>query len=109
DRPPAPAHVLGVARQPHEHRALGLDHHERTRRGRGNTAAKRERRARDAEYMRRRWGAILDADPAYNPNLALDGDSYSLAFPPRVRRPWLAAPADDVAEQAESIREAESA
>jgi hypothetical protein len=88
-----------------------LYHHESASRGLENTPAKLERLARDAEYMRRRWGAVLDADPAYNPNLALDGDSFGLAFPPRGRKPWLEplridASADD---QAEALPEAESA
>jgi len=84
-----------------------LYHHESASRGLENTPAKLERLERDAEYMRRRWGAALDADPAYNPNLALDGDSFSLAFPPRGRRPWLEpVEADDATE---TLPEAESA
>ena len=61
--------------------------------------------------MRRRWGAALDVDPAYNPNLALDGDSFSLAFPPRGRKPWLEVVEDDAGldEQPETLRKAESA
>jgi len=61
--------------------------------------------------MRRRWGTALDADPAYNPNLALDGDSFSLAFPPRGRKPWLASLEDDLAadDLAEALPAAESA
>jgi hypothetical protein len=38
--------------------------------------------------MKRRWGDKLLADPAYNPNLTLDAENFSLAWPPRVRRPW---------------------
>lgn len=88
-----------------------LYHHESASRGLENTAAKLERLARDAEYMRRRWGAALDVDPAYNPNLALDGDSFSLAFPPRGRKPWLEVVEDDAGldEQPETLRKAESA
>jgi hypothetical protein len=88
-----------------------LYHHESASRGLENTPAKLERLARDAEYMRRRWGAALDADPAYNPNLALDGDSFSLAFPPRGRKPWLTSLEDDTGqdELAETLPEAESA
>ncbi len=50
------------------------------------TAARRV----DAErtYMQRRWGPWLAHDPAYNPNLTLAAEDFSLAFPPRVRRPW---------------------
>ena len=59
--------------------------------------------------MRRRWGAALDADPAYNPNLALDGDSFGLAFPPRGRKPWLEPLSETSDEQPEALAAAESA
>jgi hypothetical protein len=39
--------------------------------------------------MKKRWGAVLLNDPAYNPNLTLENERLELAFPPRVRRPWL--------------------
>jgi hypothetical protein len=39
-------------------------------------------------YMQRRWGATLQTDPFYSPNLTLEDGSYGLAFPPRVTRPW---------------------
>ena len=38
--------------------------------------------------MRRRWDGSLRNDPAYNPNLSLDGESFALAFPPRAPTPW---------------------
>lgn len=38
--------------------------------------------------MKERWHALLLRDPAYNPNLALDRESFTLGFPPRVRKPW---------------------
>ena len=34
------------------------------------------------------WGDTLLDDPAYNPNLSLDAEDFSLAWPPRVRKPW---------------------
>jgi hypothetical protein len=34
--------------------------------------------------MQERWGFELRRDPFYNPNLTLDADNYSLAWPPRV-------------------------
>jgi hypothetical protein len=43
-----------------------------------------------AEYLKQRWGTVLAHDPAYNPNLALDKESFLLAFPPRIQKPWLA-------------------
>jgi GT2 family glycosyltransferase len=42
-----------------------------------------------AAYLRQRWGTLLARDPAYNPNLALGRESFRLAFPPRVEKPWL--------------------
>ncbi len=38
--------------------------------------------------MRDQWGAILDSDPFYNPNLSLEDDKMVLAFPPRAQRAW---------------------
>lgn len=56
-----------------------LYHHESVSRGADNTMAKRRRAQREAEYMRRRWGDLLDKDPAYNPNLTLVHEDFSLA------------------------------
>jgi GT2 family glycosyltransferase len=40
---------------------------------------------RDAlHYVLRKWGEGVRADPFYNPNLALDRENYTLAYPPRV-------------------------
>ena len=38
--------------------------------------------------MKRRWGATLQNDPYYNPNLRLEPPEFRLAFPPRVAKPW---------------------
>jgi GT2 family glycosyltransferase len=73
-----------------------LYHHESASRGYENTPAKRERLHREAEYMRRRWGRVLRSDPAYNPNLSLEGESFALAFPPRASKPWLEPPEGSV-------------
>jgi len=35
-----------------------------------------------------RWGEALRNDPAYNANLSLDAEDFSLAWRPRVRKPW---------------------
>ncbi|MFC6634839.1 glycosyltransferase family 2 protein [Microbulbifer taiwanensis] len=56
-----------------------LYHHESVSRGADNTMAKRKRAQREAEHMRSRWGAQLDTDPAYNPNLTLVHEDFSLA------------------------------
>ena len=36
------------------------------------------------QYMKSRWGALLQADPLYSPNLTLDDEDFNLAWPPRV-------------------------
>ncbi len=41
---------------------------------------------KEVRMMRERWGAILDSDPFYNPNLSLQDEKMALAFPPRVGR-----------------------
>jgi len=60
-----------------------LYHHESASRGHEDTAEKRERFMREMEFMKIRWGAQLNHDPAYNPNLTLSGEPFTLAFPPR--------------------------
>jgi glycosyltransferase involved in cell wall biosynthesis len=60
-----------------------LYHHESASRGHEDTAEKRERFMREIEFMKMRWGAKLDQDPSYNPNLTLAGEPFTLAFPPR--------------------------
>jgi len=56
-----------------------LYHHESVSRGADNTLTKRRRAQREAEFMRSRWGDLLDTDPAYNPNLTLVHEDFSLA------------------------------
>lgn len=63
-----------------------LYHHESATRGRDDTEAKRLRFSSEVGYMRRRWGRRLMDDPAYSPNLTLDHEDFSLAWPPRVDR-----------------------
>ncbi|MFM9927787.1 glycosyltransferase [Variovorax sp. H27-G14] len=38
----------------------------------------------DVAYMKRRWGALLENDPAYSPNLMLAREDFSYAWPPRL-------------------------
>lgn len=61
-----------------------LYHHESASRGFDDTPEKRARSAKEIAYMQRRWGDALLNDPAYNPNLSLDEDDFSLAWPPRL-------------------------
>jgi O-antigen biosynthesis protein len=55
-----------------------LYHHESISRGADDTPAKRARALKEARYMRRQWGPLLDRDPAYNPNLSLAHEDFSL-------------------------------
>ena len=68
-----------------------LYHDESASRGTENTPQKRARFASEVHYMRKRWAKRLDCDPAYSPNLSLDREDFSLAFPPRAEKPWRAA------------------
>jgi len=61
-----------------------LFHYESASRGSDQAPERVARFEREFAAMRERWGALLDADPAYNPNLALAGGAYNLAWPPRV-------------------------
>ena len=64
-------------------------HHESASRGYEDTPEKENRFEKESDFMKRCWGQLLLNDPAYNPNLALDRDAFTLAFPPRVAKPWL--------------------
>jgi len=59
-------------------------HVEGATRGRDNAPAERARAAAEEEAFRSRWQALIDRDPAYNPNLTLKGKAFALAYPPRV-------------------------
>ena len=60
-----------------------LTHHESKSRGKEDTLEKRDRFRSEVEYMRATWGDLLDHDPAYNPNLTLTINDFTLALPPR--------------------------
>lgn len=55
-----------------------LYHHESISRGADDDPTKRARANSEADYMRRTWGEALDQDPAYNPNLTLVHEDFSL-------------------------------
>ncbi|MBU2785106.1 glycosyltransferase [Acidithiobacillus ferriphilus] len=65
-----------------------LYHHESKSRGTDIHPDKLRRFALEHAYMQWRWGFVLRNDPAYNPNLTLGREDFSLAWPPRVRHPW---------------------
>ena len=62
-----------------------LYHHESASRGKEDTLEKRDRFRNEVEYMTGKWGDALVNDPAYNPNLTLTINDFTLAIPPR---PW---------------------
>nr|WP_233583001.1 glycosyltransferase family 2 protein [Candidimonas sp. SYP-B2681] len=61
-----------------------LYHHESATRGTEDTPEKKARFSKEVMYMKERWGDSLLDDPAYSPNLTLDYEDFSLAWPPRV-------------------------
>jgi glycosyltransferase involved in cell wall biosynthesis/predicted SAM-dependent methyltransferase/cephalosporin hydroxylase len=63
-----------------------LYHHESASRGADEGIEKRIRLESEQAYMRMRWGSLINNDPAYSPNLTLDYDDFSYAWPPRVKR-----------------------
>lgn len=61
-----------------------LYHHESASRGFDDTPEKLARSAKEIAYMKQRWGDALLHDPAYSPNLSLDNEDFTLAWPPRI-------------------------
>lgn len=70
-----------------------LFHLESVSRGAETTPEKVKRFNAEIDGMVQRWGSVLREDPTYNPNLTLDHEDYSLAFPPRRAWPWRSASA----------------
>jgi len=60
-----------------------LTHYESASRGLEDSDEKLARFEAESAYMKKRWGSLLQADPAYNPNLTLSRQDASPAFPPR--------------------------
>jgi glycosyltransferase involved in cell wall biosynthesis len=63
-----------------------LFHHESISRGDDNDQTRKTRVDSEIDYMRKRWGDLLRFDPTYNPNLTLEYEDFSLAWPPRLPR-----------------------
>jgi len=62
-----------------------LYHHESASRGADRTGARAARLDREAAWMRQRWGVRLVSDPAYNPNLEIEGGQFfRLSESPRI-------------------------
>lgn len=65
-----------------------LYHHESVSRGREDDPVKAKRFAGEVELVKQRWADLLDDDPAYSPNLALEGYTFELSHHARVDPPW---------------------
>lgn len=61
-----------------------MNHHESASRGHEVTPEKQMRFQSEIDFMRARWNEDLRTDPSYSPNLTLDHEDFSLAWPPRV-------------------------
>jgi GT2 family glycosyltransferase len=60
-----------------------LYHLESASRGSDTTVTKYLRLRQELTWMQKRWSAQLQHDPCYNPNLTIEYEDFSLAFPPR--------------------------
>lgn len=60
-----------------------LYHYESATRSYENAPVTQSRVRNEVLYMRDRWDNVLKCDPAYNPNLTLDHEDFSYAWPPR--------------------------
>ncbi len=56
-----------------------LYHHESISRGQNDSPEKRAVFAREASYMKQKWGPWIERDPAYNPNLSLQREDFSMS------------------------------
>ena len=65
-----------------------LYHHESITRGYEDSHEKKARFEEEVKYMLNTWPKYLKNDPAYNLNLSLESLNFSLAFPPRLEKPW---------------------
>jgi GT2 family glycosyltransferase len=61
-----------------------LYHHESATRGVEDSPEKKLRFSKEVNFMKEKWGDSLLKDPAYNPNLTLDHEDFSYAWPPRI-------------------------
>jgi GT2 family glycosyltransferase len=66
-----------------------LYHAESKSRGSDHCPTNMDRFLSEIAYMQRCWPRQIAEDPFFSPNLSLETVGVELAFPPRVRRPWL--------------------
>ncbi|ABG41713.1 glycosyl transferase, family 2 [Paraglaciecola sp. T6c] len=55
-----------------------LFHHESISRGADDTLEKRQRFENELDYLQRKWPELIKNDPAYNPNLTLRFENFSI-------------------------------
>mgnify|MGYP002639478232 CR=1 FL=1 len=60
-----------------------LYHHESASRGKEDSKLKQIRFSKEIEYMKDTWMKQIYNDPAYSPNLSINDEDFSLAWPPR--------------------------
>ena len=65
-----------------------LYHHESVSRGAEDDPVKVARFNTEVDRALAKWADVLGQDPAYSPNLTLEGSSFTLARQPRVTPPW---------------------
>ncbi|WP_051946081.1 glycosyltransferase [Verrucomicrobium sp. BvORR106] len=66
-----------------------VKHHESASRGYTFKSADDVTRGRgELRHFSQKWAALIENDPAYNPNLTIDDETGSFAFPPRTHKPW---------------------
>jgi glycosyltransferase involved in cell wall biosynthesis len=60
-----------------------LYHHESATRGHEDSPEKQARFAAEVAYMKKKYANFFDHDPAYNRNLTMHAEDFSLSWPPR--------------------------
>lgn len=62
-----------------------LYHHESISRGEDKLSNPDQRFKKENEFMLEKWKKWIKNDPAYSPNLTLEREDFSLAWPPRIQ------------------------
>jgi GT2 family glycosyltransferase len=62
-----------------------LYHHESVSRGNDDSPKKRKRFNSELRYIQSKWLKYIHHDPAYNSNLSITSNDFSLAWPPRIK------------------------
>jgi len=65
-----------------------LYHHESASRDSDLLSVRHREFLQENQYMRSKWGWVLDRDPYFNPNLSLRDFSINLASPSAADKPW---------------------